>query len=126
MSGSSNYQLFGVKILRLFFHYCHKDRGLFCMLLYWGDFDLSRLKNFSFSWNKFCIFPESISFWYAVIFRLPEPPSNIYCTELPFVYEQGEQSGLLGQYVGRERLGKREKAGFAYWWRTEIGKVRRR
>lgn len=30
------------------------------------------------------------------------------------------------QYVGRERLGKREKAGFADWWRTQVGKIRRR
>lgn len=79
------------------------------MLLYWGDFDLSRLKNFSFSWNKFCIFPESISFWYAVIFRLPEPPSNIYCTDLPFVYEQGEQSGLLGNMWEGRGLGKEKR-----------------
>lgn len=66
------------------------------MLLHWGDFDLSRVKYFSFLWNKFCIFPERISFWYSVIFRLPEPPSNIHCTQLLFVHEQGEQSGLLG------------------------------
>lgn len=32
------------------------------MLLYWGDFDLSRLKYFSFSWNKFCIFQKAYHF----------------------------------------------------------------
>jgi len=79
------------------------------MLLYWGDFDLSRLKYFSFLWNKFCIFLEGISFWYSVIFRLPEPPSNIHCTQLLFVHEQGEQSGLLGSMWEGRGSGKEKR-----------------
>lgn len=127
MSGSSNYQALGVIILRLFFHYCHINRGLFCLLLYWGNFALCWLKQFLLLIEKTLQVARKHITLYSVILRLLNPPRNVHCTELPTVREQRDQSRLW--VSPRQRRGLRKERNVRLlenrsYWRTEVGKIR--